>query len=124
MVFFLGQKIDMIFRKQNQVSAAVAIQITGTERIWGKLAIFNRPTFGRAPAVGALVVLNDQLLGFAVVSDVRTAVAVQVSDHQRGNALLRRDGINAEPASAGNSFISRLPTVLAFAVKFVFPVWL
>ena len=40
--------------------------------------------------------MHDQLLGLAVVSNIRTAIAVQVSDHQGRDALLRGNGIDAE----------------------------
>ena len=97
MILVLRDKIDMIFRQQHQVGAAIAVQVTCPESIGRKLAIFNRPAFGRAPTVRALVVLHDQFLWFAIVSNIRTAIAVQISDHQRRDALLRCNGIDAKP---------------------------
>ena len=81
-VLSLGKKINVILRQQHQIGAAIAIQIAGTQSVWGKLAIFQRPAFRSAPAVGSLVVLNHQFLRFPVISDVRTAIAVQVGQDQ------------------------------------------
>ena len=40
--------------------------------------------------------MNDQFLGFAVIGNVRAAIAVEVGHHQRGYAFFRSDGFNAK----------------------------
>ncbi len=107
-VGLLRQEINVVFRQQHQVGAAIAIQIARAERIGGELAVLDRPAFGRAPAVGALVVKHHQFLGLAVIRNVGPSVPVEVGHHEGGDALFRGDGINAEPGVGRHSLSSRL----------------
>ncbi len=74
------------------------------------MPVLERPAFGRAPAIGALVVLDDQFLGLAVVGDVRPPIAVQVGDHQRGNPFFRGNAFDAE-TGVGRQFIDFAPDI-------------
>jgi hypothetical protein len=60
------------------------------------LAIFNGPVFGWAPGVGALIIKDDEFFGFAVVSDVGSAVTIEIGDDERGDALFGGDGFDTE----------------------------
>ena len=55
-ILLLGDEIDVVFGEQDEVGAAIAIQIAGVQGVGDELAVFDGPAFGRAPGVGALVV--------------------------------------------------------------------
>ena len=123
-VFLLCEEINAILAQQNQVGAAIAVQVARDKRIGGKLAVLDGPAFGRAPAVCALVVKHDQFLRLAVIGDVGPAVAVEVGHHQRGDAFLRGDGLDAKPR-VGRQFVRlALDRGLSVAARLVLPVWL
>ena len=82
--------------QQHQIGQSIPVEVAGGQCVDGELAVVYRPSFRRAPTVGALVIQDDQFLRVAVISQVRLPVSVQVRHHQRRNPFLRRDGLNAE----------------------------
>src|SRR5205807_7658054 len=72
------------------------------------LAIVDSPTFGRTPAVAALIVLHHQLFGFAVVGYIRSFIAVEVGNYNGCDSFLRSDRIDAETGIRGQFVELRL----------------
>jgi len=95
-VFVLCEEINIIFSQEDEIGAAIAVQVTGAQRIGGELAVLDLPSFGGAPSVGALVVQDDQFLGLSIIGDIRPAITVQVRNYQRRNAFLGGYGFDAE----------------------------
>ena len=113
----------IVFAQQHQAGAAIAVEIAGGEGVGAELAVVYGPPFGRAPAVGALVVEDDQFLGVAVVGEVGPAIAVQIRHDQRGDAFFRGDGVDAE-AGVGRQFVDFPFHRVAGRAVLVLPVWL
>ena len=103
-VSVLREEINEIFREQQQVGAAIAVEVAGDERVGREQAVVNRPALRRAPTVRALVILHDEFFGISVVAEIGATVAVEIGDDKRGDALLGRDGLDAE-TGVGREFI-------------------
>ena len=85
--------------------------------------VLDVPAFRLAPAVRAPVVNDFEVFRVAVKNEVRPAIAVEVGHRQRGDALVRGNGINAE-ARVGRQFVDFQFARRFAAGWFVLPVWL
>ena len=112
MVGGLSQQINVTLGQQQQVGPPVTVRVARSEGVGVQQPVVQRPAFGRAPAVGALIKLRHQFFRFAVIRDVRPGVPIQIRHHQTGNPLFRGDGLDAKPG-VGRQFIQ-----LAFGGRF------
>ena len=97
MIFLLREKINRaVVGEQRDVGEAVAVQVAGDERVGVHAAVVEMPALRLAPAVRAEVEADDQILRVAEIDEVGAAIAVHVRHHQRGDALLGRQRVNAE----------------------------
>ena len=103
-VGLLEEHPDVRLGKDDEVGELVPIEIAGDEGVLRELRVIKRDVARCGPGALAGVELDDELLRLAVVGEVRSAVGVEVGDGKRGDALLGRDGVNAE-AGVGRQLV-------------------
>ena len=86
----------MTFTQQQQIVAFIAIDIAKGEGVGRELAVIDRPALGQPETVRSFIVLDHEFFWLAVIGDVRTFVAVEVGNHQGGDAFLRGNRVDAK----------------------------